>query len=160
MRSISAVLAALVFLSACTAYPSECHPLVMNTLVENIISPAFGGKVFCAYDLLNLTEKKERMHVYVWAMCEEYYLDNGTLTMGTGASLPVAVHLSYSGSIYLLESKQIPSDGTFYGSSLRDIFPLGAIRKMCQENYECYNERSARLQAAVKQQAGDYFGIK
>ncbi|MGB9695603.1 MAG: hypothetical protein ACPLZB_06495, partial [Caldisericaceae bacterium] len=57
---------------------------IRDYLQENIVSPVFGGKVFCAYDLFGSETKNDEVHIYLWTLCTEYYLRDGHLAKGSG----------------------------------------------------------------------------
>jgi hypothetical protein len=133
---------------------------VESALVDNIGVTAFGGKVFCAYDVLGTTLRENGADVYVWALCGEYYLVNNMLTQGTASSLPVALHLQASNGEYQVVSHEVPGDGTQYWPGIQRIFPPDAILAMCLETVNCYNERAQRLEIAIEQDAREYYGVK
>src|SRR6185369_2413722 len=66
---------------------------VQGYLESRLITPRFGGKVFCSYDLLGALGVEDKTEVYVWALCEEYYVKEGALAEGTAVSLPVKLVL-------------------------------------------------------------------
>ena len=150
----------LVLLVACTHPASDFLAPVESMLVEMVGQASFGGKVFCAYDVLGSEVSDETADVYVWALCGEYYLDQGALTLGTASSLPVALHMQKSNGEYRLTGHEVPGDGTAYMPSIRRIFPADAIQKMCHEDANCYNERAWRLQGEIERKAGEYYGLK
>jgi hypothetical protein len=155
------LLAALVVtaLAACTPNSADFLLPVNGYLVENIVVESlFGGKVFCAYDVLGTDAWADKADVYVWALCGEYYLENDVPTLGTAGSLPVALHMQKSGEQVNLVSYEIPLSGVDYGPSIQNIFPLDAIQNMCEGNIECYNERAERLEVDIEQQAREYYG--
>lgn len=160
MKKTGILVLILALLAACTPDSPDILALVENTLVENIGQASFDGKVFCSYDVLGTEAWADGMDVYVWALCGEYYLDNGVLTLGTASSLPVAIHMQKAGRVYEVVSCEIPSDGMDYMPSIQRIFTAAAIQKMCHENPDCYNERAQRLQNAIEQKAREFYGLK
>ena len=161
MKKIFILVLALAFLVACTPASSDYLAPVESYLVENIGQASFGGKVFCAYDVLEADVRADGTDVYVWALCGEYYLDNGVLTLGTAGSLPVALHMQESGGQYVVTGHAVPGDGTEYWPGIQRIFPAGAIEKMCAAGEpDCYNERAQRLEEAIEQEAREYYGLK
>jgi hypothetical protein len=150
----------LALLAACT--PASPEPLtpVESYLVENIGQAYSGGKVFCAYNVLGTESRDNVANVYVWALCGEYTLDNGVLTLSTASSLPVALHMQKSNGQYTVTSYEVPRDGIDYGPSIQRIFPPDAIEKICVTNTDCYNERAERLQNKIEQKAGEYYALK
>jgi hypothetical protein len=160
MRKLLSVLLVLLFLGACTPYNSDPLAPVEEYLVENIGEASFGGEVFCSYDVLEMGVRFNGADVYVWALCGEYYLEDGTLTMGTASSLPVALYMKISTGGYSISGYDIPRDGMEYGSSIRQIFPAGAIEAMCEGKPDCYNERAIRLENDIEAKAMEYYGMK
>ena len=150
----------LALLAACT--PASPEPLtpVESYLVENIGQAYSGGKVFCAYNVLGTESRDNVANVYVWALCGEYTLDNGVLTLSTASRLPVALHMQKSNGQYTVTSYDVPRDGIDYGPSIQRIFPPDAIEKICVTNTDCYNERAERLQNEIEQKAGEYYALK
>jgi hypothetical protein len=149
----------LALLAACTPTSADFLLPVNDFLVQNVGQRYFGGKVFCAYDVLGTGPRDDGVDVYVWALCGEYTLDNSVLTLGTASSLPVALHMQKSNGQYTVTSYEVPRDGIDYGSSIQRIFPPAAIEKMCETNADCYNERAQRLQNEIEQKAGEVYGF-
>ncbi len=151
---------ALSLLAACAAKPPDFSAPVQTYLNRTIGHSYFGGRVACAYDLLGSQERGGSAEVYVWAFCGEYSLDDGTLTLDSASSLPVALELEEAGATYRVTGSTIPRDGTAFLPSLQAAFPPEAIRHMCLEETGCYNARAQRLEAASRRMAADDFGVK
>jgi hypothetical protein len=160
MRKLFAAALAMAVLSACAPASPDYLAPVESYLIENIGEASFGGKVFCAYDVLGADLRAERADVYVWALCAEYHLEGGALTMGTAGSLPVALTMQKSNGQYTVTGHAVPGNGTDYWPSILRIFPAGAVENMCEGKIDCYNERAARLENAVEEQARGYYGLK
>jgi len=161
MRKLPPALLALLLLGACTPYNSDPLAPVEAYLVENIGEASFGGEVFCSYDVLDMGVRFNGADVYTWAFCAEYYLEDGTLTMGTASSLPVAIYMENDQNKgFIITGYAIPRDGTEYGPSIREIFPSRAITAMCEGKPDCYNERAWRLEEEAEAQARAYFGLE
>jgi hypothetical protein len=164
MVKVNILLLTAIF-SACspsaTALPQSMVYLdfVEGYLVENIGIASFGGQVFCSYEVLDTEQKDINVDVYVWALCEEHYLVDNSLEPGTASSLPVALHLQRSDNEYYLQSYEVPKDGIGYGPSIEIIFPELAIKRMCEGDVECPNQRVERLELENKQKAREYYGI-
>jgi len=133
---------------------------VEGYLIENIGIASFGGQVFCSYEVLDTKQEAIKADVYVWALCEEYYLVDNSLETGTGSSLPVALHMQKSGNEYRLQSYEVPKDGMGYGPSVQAIFSTLAIERMCEGDPDCYNGRAERLELENEQKAEEYYGLK
>jgi hypothetical protein len=155
----------IVILTACSPLTAELPrnadylAPVEGYLVENIGIASFGGQVFCSCEVLDTEQEGIKVDVYVWALCEEYYLVENSLNMGTGSSLPVALHLQETGSEYRLLSYEVPKDGLGYGPSIQAIFSPLAIERMCEGDADCYNGRAERLELENLQKAREYYGI-
>ncbi|KAF0109348.1 MAG: hypothetical protein FD146_392 [Anaerolineaceae bacterium] len=150
----------LALLAACTPTSPDYRAPVESYLVENIGQANFGGKVFCAYDVLEADLRTDDADVYVWALCAEYYLEDGALTMGTASSLPVALHLQESNGQYVVTGHEIPGDGSQYWPDIQKFFSAEAIQNMCETDADCCNERAARLENAVEEKAREYYDLK
>lgn len=160
MKQALAFLTLLAVLSACApASPAYLAP-VEGYLVEEIGEANFGGGVFCAYEVLGVDLQAASTDVYVWALCAEYFLEDGALTMGTASSLPVALHLQQGDGQYRVIGHEIPGNGTDYWPSIQKIFPPKAIENMCEGNIPCGNKRLKRLERAVEEKAEEYYGVK
>jgi hypothetical protein len=149
-----------IIVTACTPASPVYLATVDSHLVENIGQASFGGKVFCAYDVLAVDMQVDSANVYVWVMCLEYYPDDGRLVMGTGSSLPVALYMQKSDGQYEVTRQAIPRDGTEYWASVQSIFPIEAIEAMCEGKADCYNERAKRLENEAEEEARKYYGLK
>jgi len=161
MKKCLLVALVLTALAACTPKSANFLLPVNDYLVQNFGQASFGGKVFCAYDVLGTESRDDRADVYVWALCGEYYLDNNVLTLGTASSLPVALYVQESDGKYNVIDHEFPGDGTAYMPDIQRIFPSDAIQKMCHEQHpDCYNERATRLENEIEQKAREYYGLK
>ena len=151
----------ILILAACQPETVDYLVPVEEYLVENIGIASFGGQVFCAYEVLD-TKKlgNDKIDVYVWTLCQEYYLADGSLDKGTGSSLPVALHLQKADGEYRLLGYEVPKDGMKYGPSIQAIFPQKAIQHMCEDDPACYNGRAERLDLENRQKAREYYSIK
>jgi hypothetical protein len=83
---------------------------------------AFGGEVFCAYEPLK-TEQGVEDTIFIWALCMEYYLEQDSLMIGSGISLPVALRIQGKNGQYKVIDHLMPRNGTYYGPDVRSIFP-------------------------------------
>jgi hypothetical protein len=152
--------------SACSSLPVELSQEgvylkpVEGYLVENIGIASFSGQVFCSYEVLDTKQEEAQVDMYVWAMCQEYYLEGRSLVMGTGSSLPVALHLQGLDGGYRLASYEVPKDGIGYWPSIQAIFPALAIERMCEGDTDCYNGRAERLERESEQKAKAFYSIK
>ncbi len=76
-------------------------------------------KVFTDIAKLGIRESQNKTNVYVWALIESYYVQDGELIINSGSSIPYK---------FIFENDEIvdykmPRDGSEYGKSLKEIFP-------------------------------------
>ena len=95
---------------------------IEDYLVTNVGISAFGGKVFCADKPLDGVQGVEGKK-YLWALCQEYYLEQGSLKLGSGVSLPVALRIREQDGHYEVIDHLVPRDGAYYGPDVRATFP-------------------------------------
>jgi hypothetical protein len=128
-------------------------------LEANIGISACGGKVFCAYEPLN-AEQGEDGRIFVWAMCLEYYLENGNLALGSGISVPVVMQIEQTDDHYHITGHLLPGDGTLFGQDVRAYFPPSAWPQIMPESIDeiaAYNLRAHRLEEKAEQKARAYY---
>jgi hypothetical protein len=90
--------------------------------------PNFGGRVYCAVDLLG--QSSDGGDVYVWALCEEFYGTKSNVEQGTGVSAPVLLHVNGSGPHIVVTSWQMPGDGAAYAHDIATMFPASVARRV------------------------------
>ncbi len=140
-------------------YDPQLDLVIKDYLPKNIISPSFGGKVFCADDWLGSESKNENIYVYAWVVCSEYYLTEGKIEEGTGTSLPVVLTAVKSNSGYQINELKKPNDGIHYAESIKNIFPKHIQEKILNTNVNEYNKLVDDLSSQVLLQGKDYFKI-
>ena len=134
--------------------------LLDDYLAENIGVAGFGGNVFCAYDLMGMNLQAEKPSLYLWALCQEYYIIDQDLDKGSGISVPVAIYLQKSGDGYIISAHELPVDGEGYGPSIWRLFPENLWPQIFpnqDDNYAAYNQRAERLDNATEQAAKIHF---
>ncbi len=108
-------LTALVALTGCTGSPSGSEPRSASSgadsraagdtgrldterlrrQVETAMAPTstgFGRRLFCGITVLGSSD--DGRHAYLWVACQEFYRSAGTVSTGSGVSLPVRVERS------------------------------------------------------------------
>jgi hypothetical protein len=129
-------------------------------LATNVGISAYGGEVLCAYEPLN-AQQGEDGGIFLWAMCLEYYLEDGNLTLGSGISLPVALQIEQiDDDRYDIVGHLLPRDGAFYGGDVRAYFPKSAWSQIMPESLDeidAYNARAESLEQEIEKIAGDYY---
>jgi hypothetical protein len=129
---------------------------IRNYLQNYIESPGFGGTIFCAYELFGNETKSNKDYVYLWAVCMEYYVKDGTLLKGAGVSMPLALISVRSHLGNRIVGHQTPVDGEGYAESIRRIFPR-KYHKVIFTEAEEYNRRAESLLKNTERQARTHF---
>ena len=126
-------------------------------LEANLFDPAFGGRVFCAADLLYSDQQGSAIKAYVWVLCIEYYEANQTMLAGTAVSEPLLVYMiEFEGST-LASGYAKPRDGSLFAEDIERMFPAEAVECMCLEDILCKNARVERLEAGILDQVTKVF---
>jgi hypothetical protein len=92
-------------------------------LAEHIGKTGFGGKTFCTYKTLAIEETTPGVNEYLFAVCQEYYPNDGRLKKGTGIKLPVVLSLQKENQIYRVVGHKTPRDGSQYWHDIETLFP-------------------------------------
>jgi len=134
---------------------------IEDYLVTNIGISAFGGKVFCAYEPLNVEQGVEGK-LYLWTLCQEYYLEQESLIPGSGVSCPVVLRIQEKNDHYEVVGHLAPRNGTYYGPDVRATFPQSTWRQILSQGDDqvnLYNYRANELEKATEIQARSYYGF-
>ena len=97
-------------------------------LSRGLFGPNFGGRVYCAVDLLG--QSADGRDVYVWTLCQEFYGTKSTVEQGTGVSAPVLLHVNGSGPDLVVTSWRMPGDGAAYVHDIATMFPASVARRV------------------------------
>jgi hypothetical protein len=138
---------------------SKLKEIIHDYLQNNIISPHFGGKVFCSYELFGNEIQNDSIYIYLWTLCMGYYIENGNLKKGPGVSMPVALIALPSQQGYEIIEHKRPMAGEDYGESIREIFPRKYHKNIFPETKE-YNRRANNLMKDTERQAKIYYKLK
>ena len=125
-------------------------PIIKDYLDRKVADRGFGGKAYCAYEVLDTEKSGTSERLYLWAVCQEYRRKNQKLEAGTGGSFPVALTIRRENEKIEVLSHQIPRDGSDYGSDPKVIFSKKAL--VSADSMK--NERIVKLQNIVRQEAG------
>jgi hypothetical protein len=120
---------------------------VKDYLSTKVATQGFGGKSFCAYDVLGATTTGQTTTLYLWALCQEYYRANQALQQGTGSSFPIAVTLNTTLKPVQVTGHRQPRDGALYAEDMPVIFPESVRAKLQREGTHYSNQRVGKLQA-------------
>ncbi len=83
-------------------------------------------QVFTDIARLGIKEKDDETYVYIWALVESYYVQDGKLIQNSGYSIP---HKFVIKDNEIIDYK-IPRDGSEYLESIKEIFPLDIRNKL------------------------------
>lgn len=83
-------------------------------------------QVFTDIARLGIKEKNDETYVYIWALVESYYAQDGKLISNSGYSIPYKFIIKDNEIIDF----KMPRDGSEYSKSLKDIFPLDIRNKL------------------------------
>ena len=125
-------------------------PIIKDYLSQKVASESYGGKAYCAYEVLDAEKSGASERLYLWAVCQEYHRQNQKLEAGTGSSLPIALTIRKENEKVEFLSHQIPRDGSYYAPDLEAMFSKKALVLANPMK----NERVAKLLNAVRQEAG------
>lgn len=83
-------------------------------------------QVFTDIARLGIKEKFDETYVYIWALVESFYVQDGKLISNSGHSSPYKFIIKDNEII----DYKMPRDGSEYSKSLKDIFPLDIRNKL------------------------------
>ena len=83
-------------------------------------------KVFTDFAKLGIRESKDEIHVYVWALVESYYVQDGNLINNSGSSMPYKFIFKNDEII----DYETPVDGEDNKKSMEKIFPADLQNKL------------------------------
>lgn len=125
---------------------------VQNYLENNFRNPQRGGKVFCAFDVFGTEKINGKTSVFLWTLCQEFYLEDDKLKFGASVSLPLVLLSKMSKQGYKIVGHREPTDGAGHSQSIKRIFPKKYLKNIHPEG-NGYNERTHRLSAEAKTRA-------
>lgn len=131
-------------------------------LIANIGISAFGGQVFCSYQPLDATQGVQG-EIYLWVLCQEFYVENELLMTGTGISLPVVLRVQEKNDCFTIIEHFVPRDGAYYGQDVRDLFPRSTWRQINpQSEAEIieYNNLGHALEKDTETKATSFYGVE
>ena len=104
-------------------------------------------KVFISMEKFGVEQKNDEIYVYVWALVESYYMQEGKLICNSGSSIPYKFTIIDEN----VEKCEQPLDGTEYAPSIKRIFTNEIARKI-------YDVDGSKLNKEVKKQVSEYYG--
>jgi len=128
---------------------------IKDFLVEKVGVTAFGGKVFCAYQVMGIEQESQVIKIYLWAFLQEYLVEQQSLVEGTGTSEPIVIFVKMQNGKYEIFDYKDAGEGYQY---LTQNFPPG-ILPLINLPADEYNQRSASLSNETRNEAETYFGV-
>jgi hypothetical protein len=128
---------------------------IKEFLIGKIGASAFGGKIFCAYQVMGTDQENQTIKIYLWVLVQEYYVSKQSLQEGTATSEPVVLFVTIQNGKYQIFDYKDAGESYQY---LTVNFPpniLPLIRLPADE----YNQRVASLLSETRKEAEAYFGI-
>lgn len=83
-------------------------------------------KVFTDIAQLGIKQKNDEFYVYVWALVESYYVQDGKVVDNSGSSMPYKFTIKNDEIV----DYEIPQDGSYYAKSIKKIFPIDIRAKL------------------------------
>ncbi len=107
-------------------------------------------QVFIDFEGFGIEEKDNKKIAYMWILEESYYVENNELQSSTGSSMPYKFIFENNEVV----DYEIPEDGIYYSSSIKDMFPDNIENKVM--SFEMDN---TKLKEEVKEHYS-YLGSK
>lgn len=128
---------------------------------QHFSATAYGGKSFCAYDLLEteIDATQGKAYLYLWVRCEEFYITAGRIKSGTASSLPTALVLQQIGNGYEIVDYQPHTEG-YNAEIYHAIFPESLwdeISSASESTFESRRLRFKRLEKTLQDRAKAYY---
>ena len=135
---------------------------IESYLATGVGISGFGGRVFCAYEPLD-AQQAASGKLFIWALCQEYYVEEGALALGSGLSLPVELLLEEKNGGKKIVGHAVPRDGAYFGRDVRATFPRSTwsqIMPRSRQDRAEYNDRASQLAGDAEMSARLHYGIK
>jgi hypothetical protein len=130
-----------------------CRDVVVSYLEANVGSAAFDGHVICAFQVLGSAKGAGQQELYLWTLCQEFYLKAGDLQEGSGVSAPIALTVDMHTDGCRPVDHRMPRDGSLYAQDIRDLFPLSVRAQMQIQDTRRHSQRVEALQEQVYEKA-------
>ena len=157
LRTVGTIIVLLMIASCrrdALGIPPDSSYVIDKYLVSRIGATSQGGTVFCDFEPLTpMIQSGSGYDVYLWVLCQEYFIHDARLQEGMGLSLPIALTLEWRGSGYVVQEGRIPGEVAQSEELVREYFPRAAwaeIEPQSDQEVEGYNARVERLQTRVE----------
>lgn len=92
-------------------------------------------QIFFDYKGFGISQKDNKKYAYMWVLEEGYYVENGKIQSSEGSSMPYKITFEDNNVV----DYEIPKDGSYYASSIRDMFPDDIENKILNYNIDDTN---------------------
>ena len=101
--------------------------------------------------------KKDNLYYdYLWVLEESYYLKGKEIIQESGSSMPYKFIIKNENDKYIVDSYQIPRDGSFYKVDIKKIFPKDVLREMDNVHFD---GTINKLELEIKEKVKLYFHL-
>jgi hypothetical protein len=145
--------------------PQEAE-VIDRYLATHLLTPAFGGTVFCSHNVLGKELQKKPQKYYIAALCQEYFQKDESHRSGSGMMGPVALTIQKQNKGLSVLSHQMLEQKNS-GAKLEDIFPatiLSAAKAASNANpqlsksVEAKAEQHFVMDPLIRRIAGTWIG--
>ncbi len=125
---------------------SERDALIKGYLTDFYGQTNFGGRVYCDHEFWGSDQQPDRIYYYLWALCQEYYLDEaGNLQKGLVYSGPVVLTAVMDrGRLTIVEHRSFEDDRDAAKAAFPEIY---------HHRLEASADRQERLERSVQRAA-------
>lgn len=109
--------------------PTQIVPVVEDYLVDHLLKPKAGGKIFSSFYVYSQEERDDELYYYIWAVVREYVKKGTNVQIASGSSIPLIVILAQDpDGVYnrVLGYRQAGSSSPT--AAVQELFPSDAIR--------------------------------
>lgn len=92
-------------------------------------------KLFISHKDFGITEDNKYKYAYMWILIDSYYVKDNKLYRGSASSMPYKFTFKDNKVV----KYDIPKDGTYYTSSIKEMFPKNLCNKILNYDYEELN---------------------
>jgi hypothetical protein len=128
---------------------------ILLFLEDRMISPGYGGKVFCAVRLYGEEQSGTKAEGWMWQFCAEYYPVGDHIELGAGEMSPVVLRFTHGERGWMVTDLVQPDEGEGYGDSIRAMFPPAVADQVLADA----GVLGPELEAETASLAEDYFGL-
>lgn len=115
-------------------------------------------KWFVSFRTYLIEEKeKDKLYIfYIWVLEESYYLKDGKVVSDSGSSIPYKFIIKKENNKFVVDSYQIPRDGSLYQKDMKKLFPNDVLKQM---NLVQQDGTIERLSLDIEEQVNLYFHL-